>query len=181
MKILYVCTGNLYRSPMAQAMTNVRARERGLDVTAESAGIAESGLPISAKALAALGPMQHEVSDHRSQPILEERFVESDLILGMERLHVREVAVISPPTWERTFTLKEFLRRGEHIGPPGPEQRLGEWLALVGHDRRRQDLLGSSPDDDVDDPVEMSAAEVRMVAKELRGLIERLLDLLGPS
>jgi protein-tyrosine phosphatase len=164
---------------MAEAITNVRARELGLDVTADSAGMAESGAPVAESALAAIGNMQQEISRHRSKPILQERVEASDLILGMERLHVREVTVISPQAWDRTFTLKEFVRRGELVRPPGEGRPASDWIAMVGQDRKRQDLLGSSPDDDVDDPVGMSSFEVRIVAKELRRLIDRLLFLLG--
>jgi protein-tyrosine-phosphatase len=177
MKILYVCTGNLYRSPMAEAITNVRAREIGLDVTADSAGMAESGEPVAESALAALGKIQDEVSRHRSKPIRREDVESSDLILGMERVHVREVTVIAPQAWGRTFTLKEFVRRGELTRAQGEGRPVSDWIAMVGQDRRRQDLLGASSEDDVDDPVGMSLFEVKIVAKELRRLIDRMLAL----
>ena len=177
-KILYLCTGNIYRSPMAQAITNVRARELGQDVVASSAGILGGGQPIAGRALAALGTMQDEVSGHLARPVLQGSLEESDLILGMERLHVREAAVMAPMAWDRTFTLKEIVRRGERIGPRPAVMPLGEWLQEVVRDRTRADLLGSSPDDDVEDMVEMSALEIRQVTKELKRLVEGLLALL---
>jgi protein-tyrosine-phosphatase len=160
---------------MAEAMTNFRARELKMDIVARSVGMAKSGEPVSKRALDALGPMSNEVAQHRSQPILAEWLEESDLILGMERVHVREVAVTAPGTWTRAFTLKEFVRRSESFDPPSAEQTFSEWMAFVGQGRVRQDLLGSSTEDDLDDPVNMSAGEVKNVAKEIRQLIERVL------
>ena len=55
MKILFVCTGNSCRSPMAELYFNHMARQKGLDITAASAGIyANDGGPISRGAAAVM-------------------------------------------------------------------------------------------------------------------------------
>ncbi len=53
--IAFVCTGNTCRSPMAEAIFNKFANEKGLDTVAESFGIATAtGIPVSANSVEAL-------------------------------------------------------------------------------------------------------------------------------
>ena len=67
-KILYVCTGNTCRSPMAAGIFNKLAREYGLDVVAESAGLAtKDGLPPSENAVKACAEIGIDISNHKSR------------------------------------------------------------------------------------------------------------------
>jgi hypothetical protein len=76
----------------------------------------------------------------------------ADLVLGMERAHVRHSVLLEPEAWPRAFTLKELVRRGAELGPRPPVESPGAWLARAHEGRDRPDLLGDSPLDDVADP-----------------------------
>ena len=83
--------------------------------------------------------------------------------------------------WPRAFTLKELVRRGEMIGPRAPGESIEAWLARAHSGRNRADLLGSSSEDDVEDPIGLSRSAYEKTADELADLVDRLVDLLWPA
>jgi protein-tyrosine-phosphatase len=99
----------------------------------------------------------------------------------MAREHVREAVLLDPSAWPRSFTFKEFVRRAETVGALRKGQALSDWLATVGAGRRREDLLGWSPDDDVADPIGGGPVEFRATGDELRDLVSRLVALVVPA
>ncbi len=94
MHILFVCTGNTCRSPMAEAIARRLAGERGLEVTVGSAGTsAWDGAPASDGAL--LVALEHglDLSGHRARVLTRELVAGADLVLVMSPHH-RERAVV---------------------------------------------------------------------------------------
>ena len=184
MRILFVCTANVCRSPMAEAilsgmLTNAETLEGAAVV--RSAGLLPSGNPMDPEAMAALPEYGKDMSEHLSHRVEVDDLRYADLVLGMTREHVRELVVLVPQAWGHTFTLKELVRRGEDRGARLPAQSLSDWLADVAKDRKRQDLLGSSPQDDVNDPIGGTTARFEQTARELADLCGRVVRLLGLS
>ena len=84
MKILFVCTGNTCRSPMAAAIMNKIAKENDMDVTALSAGIfAENGSSASENAIKAMRFYGISLKDHKATGLSEAMIQDADLILTM--------------------------------------------------------------------------------------------------
>jgi len=102
----------------------------------------------------------------------------ADLVLGMAREHVREAVVLEPAALERSFTLKDLVRRGELM--PRRGGALGEWLAELAAERELRDLLGAAAIDDVNDPVGAPLAAFRETAAELDELASRLVGVAWP-
>jgi len=176
--ILVVCTGNICRSPMAAALLRRRLAAYDIDASVESAGLVTSGEPASDHAEAVLAAMGVELGVHRSRRIDADAIVRSNLIIGMERAHVREVVTLAPPAFGRAFTLKELVRRAESVGPRAADEPLADWLARVHLGRKAAALLGADRDDDVADPYRQSRAVYEQTVRELDGLVDRLV-LLG--
>ena len=88
MNILFVCTGNTCRSPMAAAIMEKICVENDIDVLIESAGVfAEIGQKASDEAIQALDEMGIDLTYHRSKPVSEDLVEKSDLILTMTKAH----------------------------------------------------------------------------------------------
>jgi protein-tyrosine phosphatase len=117
-----------------------------------------------------------DLSAHRSQRLTADAVARADLVLGMAREHVREAVVLDPTSLAKTFTLRELARRAERVGPrrPGPEgelEPLADWLARLGAGRRAADLLGTSTDDDIADPIGLSRRTYEHTAQEIEDLV----------
>jgi protein-tyrosine phosphatase len=162
---------------MAEAILRHRLTELGVDARVASAGLLRSGQPASAHGVDVLRGRGVDMTAHRSRSMSRDILSASDLLLGMAREHVREAVVMDPGVWPRTFTLKELVRRGEATGPRGPGEPLRDWLARVGQGRRVADLTGSSPQDDVADPIGMPRTAYERLAAERDGLIDRFVAL----
>ncbi|MEZ5143956.1 MAG: hypothetical protein R2726_15770 [Acidimicrobiales bacterium] len=180
MRILVVCTGNVCRSPMAEAMLRARLAARGVAASVSSAGTATEDRPASDEVLELLAPRGLDGSGHRSRLIEPVLLGDADLVLAMARLHVRDATLVDPSVFGRTFTLKELVRRGTATGPRGADERLASWLARVGDDRLPTALLGDSPADDLADPVGRRFAVFKKLAAELDDLLDALVDLAWP-
>jgi len=116
MNILFVCTGNTCRSPMAAAIMNKLAIENGLDVRIESAGLfAAEGEPASPEAIEALKKYDIDLSDHRSQQITPELIEKSDLIITMTEAHK---LVLQDVAKEKTVTVCELAGLDDEIDDP---------------------------------------------------------------
>jgi protein-tyrosine phosphatase len=178
--VLLVCTANLCRSPIAEALLRHRFEERGLSVAVASAGLREPDRPVLADALEVLAGRGLDARDHRSRRIDPDLVRSAGLILGLERKHVREAVVLDPHAWPRAFTLKEVVRRGQAVGARRPDESWPRWLARVHAGRRRGDLLGSSPEDDVADPTGGTLEDYEATAAELDELLTRLVRLGWP-
>ena len=112
MKLLFVCTGNTCRSPMAAALAQHLAAERGLgDLEVSSAGTsAWDGMPASDGAL--LVGMEHglDLSAHRARQVTPEIVADADIILTMGPHHLDRVDAVGGNG--KTFLLTDYASHG---------------------------------------------------------------------
>lgn len=148
-----MCTANINRSAMAAALTAKLAHERGLPLRVTSASVMNRpGQPPPAHMLSVLLGKGIDASGHRSRTLLPELVDGADLLLTMERQHLRAAAVLAPDAFAKTFTLKEFLRRALDVGPRAADEPMGAYLARVGAGRDPSELLTDDERDEVRDP-----------------------------
>ena len=106
--ILFVCTGNVCRSPMAEGIFRQVMKGRR-DIQVMSAGIgAMEGQPPSPYAVEAVKQLGIDISKQRSRMLTAELVNQADYIFGMTHSHVDTVFLLYPKASEKTFLLREF-------------------------------------------------------------------------
>jgi glycine hydroxymethyltransferase len=106
--LLFVCTGNTCRSPMAAALAR-QALGDSKEWRVASAGIgALNGQSVSQHSVTALRPLGIDISQHRAQMLTGRMIQEADYIFGLTRGHVEGIASLYPEAAEKLFVLREF-------------------------------------------------------------------------
>ncbi|WP_245926275.1 low molecular weight protein arginine phosphatase [Sulfoacidibacillus thermotolerans] len=125
-EILFVCTGNTCRSPMAERIMANLLKQSGLDtqVSVSSAGLfALTGDAMSPGAQAALlrrGIGQGET--HKARRLTEEQITQADLVLTMTEAHKKTLLQAFPKFQEKIFTLLEYAKESAGEGGVSADQ-----------------------------------------------------------
>lgn len=121
-RVLFVCSGNTCRSPLAEGLLRVAARRRGLTVRAASAGtFAHPGEPASLLAARVARERSVDLSGHRARRLEPEQIAAADIVVGMTEAHLDAVRYLDPAN--RTAVLATAWLPGNHgaRGAPIPD------------------------------------------------------------
>ncbi|MCI5836558.1 MAG: low molecular weight protein arginine phosphatase [Veillonellaceae bacterium] len=119
MKILFICTGNTCRSPMAEALLRQMAAEREADVVVLSAGLAAfPGDPATVQAQQAVAELGADLREHRSRRVALPHLAAADVVVTMTEAHRAALREWAPEYAEKVYTLAEWSGRGEDIADP---------------------------------------------------------------
>lgn len=121
-RLLFVCTGNLCRSPVAETVFNALAEERGLDWRAESAGLtAVEGAPVPENVRISLEELGFHADEHRARKARGRMLEEADLVLAMTPRHREKLkSVCGGADNGKLYTLTGYLGDGESSEVPDP-------------------------------------------------------------
>lgn len=178
-EVLLVCTGNICRSQVAEALLRERVAALGSAVVVRSAGTLTGGRRADPFVVKVLRRRGIRLRGHRSTTLLPPLIEEADLVLGMASDHVGAVVAMSSEKWSRTFTLKELVRRSDSAGGRRPGETIDEWLARLHSGRVRGDLQPFLSQDDLFDPVGRSLAEYEEMVHQVDALTAKLAELLA--
>jgi protein-tyrosine phosphatase len=98
--VLFVCTGNICRSPMAEGVFRSMARQAGLEsaFTVDSAGTygGHAGEPPSRLAIEAAARRGYDISGLRARPVVAADIARFDHVLAMDRSHMAALKRLAP-------------------------------------------------------------------------------------
>lgn len=181
-EVLFLCTGNLCRSPSAAWFLSQRVQRDGpADVVINSAGTRGATIGPPARLLKEAAAFGMDLDGHVPHRMEIEDIARSDLVIGMAREHVRETVLMDQTSFPMAFTLREFVRRGSDIGPRSTREPLSDWLVRVHGARRHLDLIGDSGPDDIPDPMGGSSEDFRHMLTEVKELTDLLYSLIWGS
>jgi protein-tyrosine phosphatase len=154
LSFLFVCTGNICRSPLADAfMTDRSRRLLGGVVQVRSAGIA-AGRYLSPETAETVRDRGLDPEALHPTQLTTEMLREADLIVTMTGDHSAEVLAIAPEVSEKTFTLKELSDLLTALPPAEPSTERRQVLARIAEAHRaRSSAPTSSLPRDVRDPL----------------------------
>ncbi|HEX4342152.1 MAG TPA: RpiB/LacA/LacB family sugar-phosphate isomerase, partial [Verrucomicrobiae bacterium] len=105
--VLFICTGNVCRSPMAEGL--FRHATRGQNFRILSAGLgAQDGQAPTPHSVTAMRELGIDISNQRSRAMTADLVRQADLILCMTHSHVDTVLLLYPTVTDKTFLLREF-------------------------------------------------------------------------
>jgi protein-tyrosine phosphatase len=111
--VLMICTGNICRSPLAEAALR---REVGTGSDAPEIVVASAGTradprsPVPLESLASASLARLDLSAHRPRLLTAGMLADADLVLGLSREHRRAAAILLPRVTRKAFTVREFAR-----------------------------------------------------------------------
>jgi protein-tyrosine phosphatase len=149
--IVFVCTGNICRSPMAEAfLKRTLAREGLTGYVVRSAGVwAANGRPASPYAIQVMARRGMDISRHRAHSLTRADVEEADLILAMASEHVEAIEMLLPQYRPKIHLLSEMAGRHDDIPDPGGGP-LYEYLQCA---------------DELEDLIEQSCPQILKLAK----------------
>lgn len=119
--LLFVCTANIARSPMAAALCNDLMLQKGLgdNFRAESAGTwGTDGLPPAQEGVTVMAEYGLDISQHHSRVVTFEVLLDADLILTMEAGQAEALRFEFPQKSDRIFQLTEMVGQSHNIEDP---------------------------------------------------------------
>jgi protein-tyrosine-phosphatase len=187
--ILFVCTGNTCRSPMAEGIFRQLIKQYSLEINVRSAGIhTTTGNPIShlSRVILSEEGFQEAIS---SKSIDEHDLIWADIILTMTIQHKQWIIQNFHEALERTYTLKEYVGDEDGLRQFIEERdvlitnlQLRQTLSQKNQDHENQRLIELEnliPSSDVTDPFGGDIETYRLTAKEIKELLVKLMNKLN--
>ncbi|MFF9808888.1 low molecular weight phosphatase family protein [Streptomyces coeruleorubidus] len=175
-RVLVVCTGNVFRSPLAESLLGHRLLEHRQVIRVSSAGTrAVVGVPMAAAVASFLVARGVEPCEAGARRLTKDMVENADLVLGAAREH-REAAVRLSPVraLSRAFTFLEFARLVRSEDAAGAVDPAARFAALVQGAAARRGAVSARGGVDVKDPLGVPPPQVHECLVQIEEAVERI-------
>lgn len=190
-RLLFVCTGNICRSPFAEILTRhlLVGRLGGRGAAAfdvRSAGVqAVVGAPMHPDARAQLAPWRLDgaaAEPFRGRLLRSSMLRDAHLVLGASTRHRSAVVDRLPEALSTAFSMREFARLAEAVDPAElPEHPVARAHTLVAQARELRGLVPSDGADSIADPMGRGRDAHHRAAAEIRDAVTRIVRVIAPD
>lgn len=165
-KVLVVCTGNLCRSPLVEALLDREFAEAGIEANVTSAGLAAPvGAKPDRKMLKAAGEAGIDLSRHRSRLVDIGELEIADIVIGMTAEQRRQLQTLMPSLCDRAVVLRVAVWKAAALRHQPIDAR--DWIGQIARG-------GEAADQDLADPIGRPLRAYRDMVAEARLLTRRL-------
>jgi protein-tyrosine phosphatase len=189
--ILFVCTGNICRSPAAERLTRAGLAARlGPDNLVDVTSAGTEGLvgePIDPDAVKALAAHGGTGDGFAARKLAAEHLLSVDLVLTATRGHRAAVARLAPGLSRNLFTIREFDRLAAAVDPgvlPRRASGVARMRAAVDEAFHLRGMVlppARATDDDIEDPYRRGSSAHTRTVQILAASLQRPLDLLAAA
>ena len=183
-RVLFVCTANQFRSPLAEHLLRKSVTDLGLSWTIVSAGThARPGLPMNTWAESYLRKRGITPDGWISRRLEPDLVQWADLILSAEEMHRRVIVTADPSAVRRTFLLLQFARYATHLrrGGLGGAEQAGPALLASALAVRTRLQPAPARRDELPDPFRRHVGARRRCAHRVLQAIISINDALAPA
>lgn len=178
-RVLFVCTGNVCRSPMGERLLLARA---GSALAVSSAGTrALVGYAMDGPSAVVLRDLGGDPEGHVARQLAPEMVAGADLVLTSDSDNRGVVVRTYPLAMRRVFTMREFARLGAGLGPlatAGSAAALQDRIAEVAG-RRGLVEPGEPGADEIGDPFGAPLPEVQRCGQQVSAAVDGVVAALG--
>lgn len=169
--ILFVCTGNICRSPTAERLAMAYAEEMGIeDFTASSAGTAAVvAHPMHLDAALVLQQLGGDPTGFAARQLNAKIASKADLVVTMTAKHRDQVLEVCPDKLNKTFTLSEASRLTSDLGAGSVSDLAALRPQLSAHERP-----------DVLDPIGQRSDVFEAVGSQIADFVRPLIEMCRP-
>lgn len=167
---LFVCTGNICRSPTAERLAMALSARLGIEnFSASSAGTrAVTAHPIHHEAALVLERLGGDPSDFAARQFMPRMAEEADIILAMTRHHRDTVLSLAPGVFRKTFTLRESSRLVSEF----KAESIRDLADL-------RSYIGAGSVSDIPDPIGREPKVFEAVGSQIADLLPPIIEQLG--
>jgi protein-tyrosine phosphatase len=181
-RVLFVCTGNICRSPIAERLLRARVGNQAPPLTAASAGTrAVTGYGMDRDAATVLRELGGDPDRHVARQLTPGVLAWADLVLTATTAHRSDVIQTDPMAMRRTFTMREFVRLATPLASLATDSSVPTLQAYVAKvaDQRGHAEPAAPGADDIADPYRMPLPVMQECGREIASVVDGLLAVMG--